>query len=637
VMAQRQDLVHELGLSRPKSELLSRLGRRVRVGERYSRRNVDEETRRLYNLGNFQRVLRPLISDFEDGVAILFRVEEKPYVKRVRFIGRQSLKRRDLVEDDPPLLTRENDLFNPYWVRQDERALQEKYLKAGFLFATVRREVTELESGSMNVVFRISEGTRVRIRNVRFTGNRSLESSELLALMQTRERDFWFFGLLRPGFFNHEHLQQDIISLKRYYRRFGFFDVRIEPEKLELSGDKRHLDVTLRVDEGPVYVFKGYRFAGNAVFTSDTLLDLTLAQPGKPFSMEQLERDQDKILKYYGDRAYIFADILPKLEYTEERAEVFVRLDIAEENEIYIEQVRIQGNLKTQDRVIRRELEFYPGEKVDQSKLIKSRSNLARLGLFRDISYTYEGTGSRRDVVVHMDEDTSGQLIVGFGVTSGFGIIGNFTITKRNFDLSDWPESCYEVPDRFTGAGQTLHLQAQPGTRRSLYRLTFVEPYLFDTRNALTLSASSLELIREDWDEDRATFAPSVAHSFDFDRDFRVSVGLRLENVEVDSLEPDAPQVVVASRGHSVVVAVNTDLSLNKILFEPLEGPYDGHRESIFYEYAGGALGGDVDFHKIEARSEFYFPLYVHERGNLHHVIGMQNNFGWIEAHDRDD
>ena len=621
------------GLTRtPESELLSRLSGRVRIGEPYSREAVDEETRRLFNLGQFLRIRRPIVEEFEDGVKIIFVVEEKPFVRSVRFPGRQQLSRDYLLKGDTPLLTRENDLYNPYWVQQDEQGLREKYRDKGYFFAEIRSEV-QMTEGGIEVTFTIREGSRVLIRSVEFVGNRSIDSSELLRIMSTREKDFWFFGLRHSGYYDSDELQRDILNLKMYYRQFGFFDVWVEPESIELSPDKTELHVRIRIEEGPVYLFRGYRFTGNAVFSDTTLRKLSTARIGSPFDRESLNRDIAEIKKYYGDRAYVFARIEPELEYSEDKAEVHVRLDVREDNEIYIHHVRVQGNLKTQDRVIRRELEFYPGERVDQRDLVKSRSNLARLGIFRDITYDYEGTGEFRDVVVNVDEDTSGQLIVGFGVTSGFGIIGNLTITKRNFDITDWPDSIYGIQDRFTGAGQTLHVVMQPGTRRSLYRLTFIEPYIFDTRNELSLSASSLDLIREDWDEDRATAAPTISHSFDFDRDFRVSLGMRFENVEVKDIEPTAPQAVLDSAGHSAVVALNTGLSYNKALFEPYEGPYDGHQEVIYYEYAGGFLGGDVDFHKVEVTNDFFFPLYVHEENNLHHVISLQNRFGLIEPH----
>ncbi|MCZ6793221.1 MAG: outer membrane protein assembly factor BamA [Planctomycetota bacterium] len=627
------------GLKRtPEAELLARLSSKIRIGEIYDPQAVIEETGRLYALGHFRRVEDPIVTDYEDGVAITFVVEEKPTVVRVRFVGRDALSQNEIVRAAPPLLTREDDLYNAYWVQQDEETIRGKYVRSGYLFAQVRAEVEESDA-EVTVTFRLQEGTRVRVRSIEFVGNRSIPSSELRGILNTREKDFWFFGLWNSGFYDYEILEADLQNLHNYYRQSGFFDVHVEADDIRLDSSKEKLHIRIRIREGPVYIFQGYRFSGNAVFSDQTLRKLTTAPVGKRFSTEALERDRQEINRYYGDRAYIDIRVLHNLEYSYDTTEVHVRLNIREGNEIYIEHVRVEGNLKTQDRVIRRELEFYPGEKIDHSKLLKSRSNLSRLRLFREIDYSYdEGSSpSNRDVVVTVEEDTSGQLIVGFGVTSGFGVIGNLSITKRNFDITDLPESIYDIPDSFTGAGQTLNLQAQPGTRRSLYRLRFVEPYIFDTRNSLDISLSSLDLLREDWDESRATIGPRIGHSFDFDRDFRVSLGSRVENVEVRDIEPGAPGDVFASAGHSSVLTVNTLMSYNKVLFEPLEGPFDGHDESIFYEYAGGFFGGDVNFHKIEVSNSFYFPVYVHEEQNLHHVISLSNRIGLIEPHNSDD
>ena len=636
--AQERKIIRKVdivGLKRtPKAALSRQLGK-IQVGQVYDAEAKSQETGRLLLLGNFDEV-RTVVEDFENGVAVIFHVTEKPLVSKLVLFGRNELSEKEIVSSEPALFTREGDVYNRYWVQQDEEAIREKYLKDGYLFAQVTQSVAENESG-VTVTFTISEGTRVRIRRVNFVGNRAIPSGDLLGLMNTREKDFWFFGLLRPGFYDSGALQADLLTLMNYYRQFGYFDVRAEPEEVRADGTKEKLNITVRIDEGPVYVFRGYRFSNNAVFSDQTLRKLTSAPIGKPFRLENMQKDQNDILKYYGDRAYIFAKADPKFEYALDRPEVHVRFEVEEEDEIYIEHVRIEGNLKTQDRVIRRELEAFPGERVDRSDLVKSRSNLARLGLFRDITYEFDGTGQQRDLIFTVDEDTSGQLVVGFGVTSGFGVIGNLSITKRNFDITDLPDSIYEIPDRFTGAGQTLHLVAQPGTRRSLYRLTFVEPYLFDTPNSLRLSASSLELIREDWDEARATFAPRLGHSFDFDRDYQVSLGMRLGNVKVDDIEPNAPTDVVLSQGHSSVITMNTAMTYNKALFEPLEGPYDGHRETIFYEHGGGIFGGDVDFHRVELSNEFFFPLYVHEEQNLHHVISLANRFGLIQPQESDD
>jgi outer membrane protein insertion porin family len=625
------------GLKRTsESEILGRM--RIRLGDIYDEEQASRESGRLYAVGKFRQVKGPLVRDYADGVEVRFVVEEKPIVRRIEFRGRKSLSEADLVKSPPELSIKENALYNRHLVDQDVRTIRDKYLAQGFLFVDVSFDVKETPA-EVDVTFVIREGTKVRIEEVRFDGNRSISSSDILGILDTRERDFWFFGLLRPGIYDPQLLGGDVLKVMQYYRRFGFLDVQAEAEDIALNAAKDRLTITFRIQEGPQFVFRGYRFSGNSVFSDQVLRDLTTAPVGKPFNAERMERDRQAIVDYYGNRAYIFVEVEPEFVPSPTSPEVHIKFTITENYQIYIERVRIRGNIKTRDRVIRRELEMFPGELVDNSKLVKSRSNLARLRIFRDIRYSYEDTSSpsSRNLVVSVDEETSGQLQFGFGVTSGFGLIGNLQITKRNFDITDWPRSIYEIADSFTGAGQTLNLLAQPGTRRSLFRLTFIEPYLFETRNSLALSVAKLDLIREDWDEDRVSFAPRLGHRFDFDRDLEFSLGLRLEEVEIKDIEDDAPPLVFQSRGFTSVVALNAGMNYDKRLYEPFEGTYDGHEERVFYEYAGGVVGGDVSFHKVELSSDLYFPLYVQKEGNLHHVIAILNRYGLIKPHDPDD
>lgn len=609
-------------------EILARLT--IRIGDIYDRAKVNAATATLYTTGKFKSVTWQE-STFEDGVAITFTVEERPLVKSVEFQGRDAFSLGDLREG---LETEMGGLFSESSLQRDRELLREKYHEDGYIFATIETQETQ-SPGGVTVTFVIEEGSRVRIREIKFIGNKSIRSGTLLGVMNTREKDFWFFGLVRSGFYDEKTLREDLSNIKRYYQGQGHFDVLAEPSAFEFDRSKEWLTITIRIDEGPQYTFRGYRLAENTVFREETLLELTTAVPGQPFNADEVREDQLAIKNYYGDRAYIFAEVTFDPEFTLQGYDVFVRLDVKEENEIYIEEVRIQGNEKTQDRVIRRELEFYPGERVDRSKLEKSRSNLNRLQIFSGVDYTFESGSSPGDktVVVNIQEVQAGRLILGFGVTSGFGIIGNFNIIKRNFNLTDWPESLYDIQDSFSGAGQTLNLQAQPGTLRSLYRFTLIEPYLFDTRNALRISASKLTIIRDDWDEDRASFDPQISHAFDFDRDFVFFLGQRLEEVEISRIDPRAPPDVFAVEGYNTVSALNTGVKYDKRLFEYLEGYFDGSLYALEYEYGGDILGGDVDFQKGELSNEFYYPIYATGSGStsLHHVISWINRYGLIK------
>ncbi len=612
---------------------------KIRIGEPYDPRKVSLETGGLYATKKFRRVDPPQVTEIENGVAVTFVVEERPLVQSVELQGRKALGEGKIK---PDLDTKPGGLFSEASLQRDRELVLEKYLEAGHLFADVSTEIRESALG-VRVTFLIEEGTRVRIREVRFVGNKAFSSGTLLSLLTTREKDFWFLGLVRPGFYSSEALGDDLINLMNYYRRFGYFDAKAEAYDVALDAAKQHMTVTIRIREGSQYTFRGYRFARNAVFSEQTLLALTSAIPGQPFNADLLQKDQQEIKNYYGDRAYIFAKVTAKPQVSVSGHDVHMKLEIDESSEVYVEEIKIEGNEKTRDNVIRRELEFYPGEKIDRSVLAKSRSNLNRLLIFKSVDYSYENGSSPNDktVVVKIEEEQSGRLIIGFGVTSGFGVIGNFSIIKRNFDITDLPDSfsLTELQESFTGAGQTLSIQAQPGTRRSLYRFTVVEPYLFDTRNALTLSASKLTILRPDYDEDRATFNPRLSHAFDFDRDFVFSLGSRLEEVQISRVESSAPTDAFLAEGFTSIVAASTGVSYDKRLFEYLEGNYEGTLSGIEYEYGGGVLGGEVDFHKLELSNEFYWSLYTQGSGttSMHHVISLVNRVGVIEPQDSND
>ena len=617
------------------ASLLFSLGEEVRIGQPFDPIAISKVTGKLYLTGHFSWVEDPIPVAFEDGIKIIFTLREKPAIGAIQFIAedtstrKPSIGRKKLKEN---ISTRAKGYLSSFELQTDVQQILQTYHEKGYLFAEVSQLVRHREN-DVHVIFLIKEGPRVRISEVSFVGNKTVKSSTLNSLIATKKKD-WFFGFFNPGYYNREELTRDIDKIKQYYQGLGFFEVLVAVDNIEHYDQNRRIKIRIFIEEGPRYIFTGYTFEGNTVFDTPTLLGLTQTLPGRFFSNERMRKDREEVLNYYKDRAYIFAKVEAEFRFRDRGTTVEINFKIEEDHEIHIDLVHIRGNVKTQDRVIRRELEFYPGEKVNWQKQQKSRSNLARLQFFRSIDYDYsQGSApNHRDLLVKVDEEATGRLLIGFGVTSGFGVIGNFSITKSNFDLTDTPSSIYDIPDSFSGAGQTLNITLQPGTQRSRYSISFTEPYLFDTRNSLTLAASSIQLIRDDYDENRVSFTPSIGHALDFDRDLVFSIGTRVEQVEIKDIDFDADPDVFEVEGFTTIIAASTRLDYNKVLFEPLEGPYDGHHEWLSFEYAGEPLGGEVDFNKLEGALELYYPIYVHEESRLHHVISLFNKFGGMEG-----
>ena len=539
------------GLTRSaEPELLAQLT--IRIGTRYSTEKLREEIGRLYRTGRFFRILPTKVETYGDGVWVRIRVKEKPRVRQLRFVAVDTESREPSLGTksmEEAISTRTRGELTLFTLKLDAENIAQLYRDEGYVFVSVEHAVEDV-SGGVRVSFLISEGPRVRIQNIFFEGNRTIPEGTLESLIATKEQDF-FFGLFNPGYYDGDELKQDLQKIESYHRSVGYFDVQAAVTGLKFYDGNRQLDIRIRIEEGPRYTFEGYEFDGNVIFPDSVLRQLVHEKPGIHFSSQLVEQDRKEILRYYNDRAYIDARVDPKPVYSEDREVVTIRFDIQEGHEITVEQVLVQGNFQTQDRVIRRELEFFPGEKVSGAKLEKSRSNLARLGFFRDIRFDFApgSDNDLRNVLVNVEEQPTGRLLIGFGLTSGFGVIGNFAITKQNFDITDYPDSIYDIPDSFTGAGQTLNIVLQPGTQRSLYQFSFTEPYLFETRNSLTLRARSISILRRDYDEGRISFTPTIAHAFDFDRDLVLSVGARIEEVEIDRVEFDAPPDAFAAAG----------------------------------------------------------------------------------------
>ena len=173
----------------------------------------------------------------------------------------------------------------------------------------------------MIVSFIVSEGNRVQVEEIRFSRNAeeaapkaaeeaapkalAFSASELLDNMTIRPKGFWILDLFSPGYFNHKELQQDIVKLKKFYRSHGYMDVQIEPQAIDILPEKDGLTIDILIDEGELYVFDGYLFTGNTVFSEQVLSDLTKATPGLQFDQEKLDRDQKAILDYYKDLSLI--------------------------------------------------------------------------------------------------------------------------------------------------------------------------------------------------------------------------------------------------------------------------------------------------------------------------------------------
>jgi outer membrane protein assembly factor BamA len=290
---------------------------------------------------------------------------------------------------------------------------------------------------------------------------------------------------------------------------------------------------------------------------------------------------------------------------------VRLNYDVSEGPRSRVGRITIRGNVRTQERVVRRELRFYPGEDFNTVKAREAEQRILETGLFDRATITALGDiNGEREALVEVEPARQVDFLVGLGVSTDSGVLGSLNINNRNFDLFDWPRTWGEFfrGQSFRGAGQRLRLELEPGNKVSRFRIAFTEPYLLDKPVRLDTSLYLFQRQRESYDEERLGFVLSLGRRFESGllNGWAIEGSGRFENVKIDNLRTLASTDIRESRGNSFLTslkfAIVRDTTDSRLM------PSRGYRASFSWEQVG-ALGGDVSFSKPVASVAWYKTL----------------------------
>jgi len=508
--------------------------------------------------------------------------------------------------------------------------IEQFYRKKGFAFVKVTLDKDKLKQG--RVSYTVDEGPRVVVEKVRFEGNRTLKSSRLKQLVKSGKKR-WFFW---PGYYVEEKVAAEADKIASAYQERGFLDCLVEAKK-EFSADKSSVRISFLIDEGPVYIVDRIELTGarqiyrlGAELDEQTLRARLKLQTGRVYRKRLAESDRKRLLKLYREHGFINADIALNIERAgveesaqqtagpSRQAKLNVEFEIFEGRQFRIGRIDITGNKQIQDKVIRRildEYEFQPG-RVYNADVARGDGSGDLEKKIRRIAYTEDATitslpGSepnQKDVEVHVKEGRTGMWILGAGVGSDSGFIGQLIIDQRNFDITDWPESFGEFirGQAFKGAGQSLRISLQPGTEVSEYLVKFNEPYFNDKPISQDIIGSSWERERESYDEDRLKGYLGFSERYDrrYRDKWRKSIGFRAENVKVDSIDDDAPVEIKDVSGSNFLLGLK--FGIGKDLTDDRFIPTNGEKYELGYEQ----VTGEHNFGILSGTYRRYFTVY---------------------------
>jgi outer membrane protein insertion porin family len=576
-----------------RSEILAKL--RSRVGDTFNPQTADEDAKRITELPGIQRGWYN--KSIVDGqVRLIFVVVERNVVRSIKFTGNENCKSETLRKK---LDFKKADFLDPVMAEAGRGKILEHYHNKGFAFATVGLDMQELSKG--NVVYIINEGNRVKIASVNYTGNKQISLKELKKVSKLKEKKFTFW----PIYYIKEHIDKAVTNLQNAYYKRGFLNVSINVEE-NFNADKSEVELTCIINEGAAYTVDKITLTGNKQFDDEQLLSELKMQQGDVFNKLKGDSGVRQMNKLYREGGFIDATVEQDVKFVAED-KIDARFIINEGRRFRIGEIDITGNEQIQDRVIRRildEYDFTPGNFYN-ADIARGDGKGYLEKMIRTTAYTESATimpvespkPDEKDALVTIVEGKTGMVMAGAGVSADMGAIGQLIYDERNFDITNKPKSLREfiTGKGFRGAGQRLRIALEPGTEVSSYSISFTEPYLKDKPISLDLAGSSWERAQEAYDEER--LKGFLGFEKRYKNRWRRSLSFRYENVDITSIDWDAPKEIRDIKGGNLITAIR--IGTSRDLTDDQFNPTTGYIFDIGYEQAAG----DYTFGKL---SGFY-------------------------------
>lgn len=629
------------------SDPLIRANIRVKEGEVYRKTSVDDDVSNLWKTGYFYNI-RVAEEPVEGGLKLVYVVQGNPTLTQISFTGNKTYSSSKLLKK---LSSRVGEPLNERKLFNDSQDILKRYQKAGYHKTQVKYvPVVDEKLGKGTVTFEITEAPKVRVKDVIFVNADAFKQKKLRGVIKTRR--FWMFSWLTgSGKFKDEQFEEDKEKLAEFYRSQGYIDFEIKDIKFE-QVDPKHLIIRFFLSEGTRYRVGSLEFEGNKIFPGNEIQNRAVSRdgnkyrrgltlnPGQVFTPKGLAIDREAIEDFYGGRGYIDAQVAPIRVPNTEKSAIDLTYKIEEGKKSYIEKIDIRGNTKTKDKVIRRELAVNPGEVFDMVRVKLSTNRLSGLNYFAKIDAQPEPTDvpDRKNLVIGVEEKNTGDIRVGAGFSSVDSLVGFVEVSQSNFDLFKWP---YFFG---TGAGQKIRLRIQVGTERKDFQLTFIEPWFLNRKLALSTDFYHRDLQYYSDLYDTLLTGARLGLTRTLWSDYWVgTVGYAIENVGIVNM-PTAtpiydpvPAEIRAEEGYTLESKVFTSIAYdtrNNVLL-----PNAGQRTSFDAEVAGGPLGGDTDYYKLQLRTARYFrgfaPGHVLEISGR---LGVADNYSFdqdVHLYDR--
>jgi outer membrane protein insertion porin family len=582
----------------------------VKVGDTLTEAKAAAAIKSLFGTGFFKDVRLEV-----EGDVLVVLVEERPAISSLDFVGVKAFDKEQLRKGLREVGLSESRIFDRSLAERAEQELKRQYLSQGYYAARITTTVTPLERNRVGLTFSVDEGDIAKIRQINIVGAKAFKEKDLLALFTLRTPG-WLTWYTKTDQYSKQKLSGDLETLRSHYLDRGYIEFNIESTQVSISPDKQDIYITVNVSEGDQYQVSSVKLAGELLLPEADLLKLVTIKPGALFSREQVTETTKAISERLSNDGYAFANVNAAPEVDKEKKQVAFTLFVDPGRRVYVRRIQVQGNTRSRDEVIRREMRQMEAAWYDGERINKSRARVDKLGYFDEVTVetpAVPGTTDQVDLHVNVKEKPTGNMMLGAGFSSSEGLVFSGSVQQQNL----------------FGSGKHVGVGFNTSKINKLYSFSYTDPY-----HTVDGISRGFDVYYKDTDTESLTVATygtkslggGVRYGFPIGEDDTINFGLAVDStkIKVTTLTPQRYIDFINANGDTYAGLIAT-VGWSKNTLDSLIYPMKGRVMSASGEIG---MGSSLRYYRTNLQYQQYLPIRREYTLMLNGELGIADGMG---------
>ncbi len=585
---------------------------KLHVGEEYSIAKEDAAVKSLYATSLFENINIKFASDGN----LLVKVTETPFITKVILRGNSKIKNNQLSKE---LLTIAGDSVNPATIQLDVEKIKEIYKRSGRFSTIVTSKIETLENSRVKVIFEITEGPKTTVKQLYFNGNSNYKDSELQSIIMTK-RARWFSFFETNDTYDPDRLEYDKELLKEFYQSVGFADFRVISAIAEINPTKEYFTITYSLEEGQQYKVGKIAIDSKLPDVDSAILQkyITVKQ-GSTFNIKALKKISENISAYFLTSGYPGINVYPDIATRNPDHTIDINFIIEKAEKAFINQINITNNLKTEDKVIRREFKIAEGDIFNRTYIENGDKNLRNLDYFEKVAIVITPTlkKDRYDINIDVEEKSTSSINFDIGYNTAGGMFGSLSFLERNL----------------VGTGKILNAGVQMGKKSISYYGGITDPHFLDKDLSLGFNLfknhvgrGTSFLSQGDQSYTLKSIGGKTSLGYDIAENLSHDIEYTLKKDELTSPTVSSSIFLKEQMGKFITSAIGHTITYDQLDSRII--PKNGYTISATQEFAG--VGGNNKYLKHELEGK-YFKSFVNNKLTLK-LTGQAGNIKGIQG-----